>query len=138
MGVLPKPYGQSAYYEVHVSARPKPSEPWKPAIMYIESSGAKCYKLDLLQHAITQVDWFSLDRYYAHSIANLRHPLLISFTLLENMIFKWSLPSRKLEDLKSSHSSALFVGLHSGKLFSKGEYGRKEKRPKLFTRCLYV
>lgn len=66
LGVLPKPYGQSAYYEVHVSARPKPNEPWKPAVMYIESSGAKCYKLDLLQHAITQVDWFSLDRYDDH------------------------------------------------------------------------
>lgn len=41
------------------------------------------------------------------------------------MIFKWNLPSRKLEDLKSSRSSVLCVGLLSGKLlFSKREGGR--------------
>ena len=51
----------SSFFEIHVDARAKPSEPMKPAVLYTEASWANFFKVDLIQHTLTEIDWVSLD-----------------------------------------------------------------------------
>ncbi|KAI8146208.1 hypothetical protein BJV82DRAFT_600905 [Fennellomyces sp. T-0311] len=53
---------RSAFFEVHVEGRAKMNEHFKPGVLYIDASGAKCFKVHLHQHVLAEIDWVSLDK----------------------------------------------------------------------------
>ena len=55
-------YHRSGFFEVHVEGRAKMSEHFKPGVLYIDASGAKCFKVHLQEYKLAEIDWVSLDR----------------------------------------------------------------------------
>lgn len=60
--ILPKPYTQVAYFEIHAQARNQPALPYKPVIMTMGQTVVELQKVILGQKKVTEIDWVSLDR----------------------------------------------------------------------------
>ncbi|KAI9250201.1 hypothetical protein BDA99DRAFT_523123 [Phascolomyces articulosus] len=68
-GSFGPPVKNNNFFEIHVNARSKMSEPIRPAVLYTESTWANFYKVDLQEFRAAEIDWVSLDAKFDFQLA---------------------------------------------------------------------